>query len=337
MRVLVTGGNGFVGLNLADALLARGHECVLFDLREPPPVFVRSMKRLGFGGRLHVIAGDVCQPQDVARVFAVGGITHVFQGAAITAAAARERSEPGRIFDVNLGGTLTVLAAARDAGVRRVLYPSSVAVYGESLFDRALVTEDAPAVPEGLYGVSKYAAERAALRLGTLWNLEVVCGRIGNVFGPWEGETGLRDLVTPLAQIAACAAHGNEAVLPDLRLQRDLIYSRDLSAALVALLQAPIDSVARVMNLSVMADWSDIYQRWCRILAASLSGFRWRVAAPGDSANVNYHDLRDRGRLDTTRLAAQLGFAPAFTPDEALNDYARWLWDHPDFFAREAA
>lgn len=87
MRVLITGGNGFVGLNLAEALLARGDEAVLFDLREPPPVFVRSMERRGFGRRLHALTGDVCRPEDVDRAFRAfspSGITHVFQGAAIT-------------------------------------------------------------------------------------------------------------------------------------------------------------------------------------------------------------------------------------------------------------
>lgn len=334
MRVLITGGNGFVGLGLAEALLARGDEAVLFDLRQPPPAFLAAMERQGAGGRLHAVTGDVRQPRDVARAFAVGGITHVFQGAAITAAEPRERSEPHRIFEVNLGGTLDLLAAARDAGVQRFLFPSSVAVYGESLFDRAFVTEADPAVPEGLYGVSKYAAERTALRLGRLWGVDVVAGRIGNVFGPWEGETGVRDLVTPLAQIAACAARGRPAVLPDVQLKRDLIYSRDLAAALVALLLAP-QSPAGVVNLSVMDDWSDIYRRWCRQLAASIPGFRWRVAQAGEPAGIDYHDLRDRGRLDTTRLH-ELGFRPAFAPDAALADYARWLEGHADYF-REAA
>lgn len=335
MKVLVTGGSGFVGLNLTEALLARGDEVVLFDLCKPPPVFVRSMERRGFGDRLHAVAGDVCRGADLARAFAGAGITHVFQGAAITAAATREGREPQRIFDVNLGGTLNVLAAARDSGVRRVLYPSSVAIYGASLFDRALVREDDPAWPEGLYGVSKYAAERAALRLGALWGLDVVAGRIGNVFGPWEGETGLRDLVTPLAQIAACAAHGREAVLPDVRLQRDLIYSRDLAAALVALLEAPMG--VPIMNLSVIDDWNDIYQRWCRQLAATLPGFRWRVAEASAAANVDYHDLRARGRFDTTRLTQHLGFSAAFAPHQALADYARWFQSHKDYFAMEVA
>lgn len=236
---------------------------------------------------------------------------------------------------MNLGGTVNVLTAARDAGVRRVLYPSSIAVYGQSLFNRPLLDEDQPAVPEGLYGVSKYAGERAALRIGELGDLDVVVGRIGNVFGPWEGETGLRDLVTPLAQIAACAARGREAVLPDVTLQRDLIYSRDLASALLALLDAPAAAVP-VLNLSVVDDWSDIYRRWCRALQQAMPAFRWRVAQQGtgpDVANIEYHDLRPRGRLDTSRLARHLGFRPAFAPDRALADYAAWLQSHRDYFA----
>lgn len=336
LRVLVTGGNGFVGLNLAQALLARGDEVLLFDLREPPPAFVQAIEREGAVGRLHALTGDVREASDVARAFAAGPVTHVFHGAAITAGAAREQADPQAIFDVNLGGTIAVLAAARAAGVRRLLFPSSVSVYGKSLFDRALVREaDTPPVPEGLYGVSKYAAERAALRLGQLWGVDVVAGRIGNVFGPWESETGVRDLVTPLAQIAALAVREREVVLPDVQLKRDLVYSRDLARALLLLLDTPRASFP-VYNLSVLADWSDIYRRWCRVLAARLPAFRWRVAAAGEAAGIEYHDRRDRARLDTERVCADLGFQPAWQPDAALADYAEWLQQHGAYFAQGA-
>jgi UDP-glucuronate 4-epimerase len=332
MRVLITGGNGFVGLNLAQALLARGDEVVLFDRREPPRAFLQAMEGAGAGGRLQAVRGDVRQPGELARAFEAGPVTHVFHGAAITAGAAREQACPHSILEVNLLGTLDVLAAARGAGVRRFVFPSSVAVYGESLFDRALVREaETPALPEGLYGVSKYAAERAVLRLGQLWGMDVVAGRIGNVFGPWEGETGVRDLVTPLAQIAAAAAQGREVVLPQGRLQRDLIYSRDLARGLLLLLDTPRPGFP-VYNLSVVADWSNFYQRWCSVLASRFAEFRWRLAADGEAAGIEYHDRRDRARLDTTRAAHDLGFAPAFGPEAALADYAQWVQAHRSYF-----
>ena len=330
MAVLITGGTGFVGLNLAEALLERGEQVVLFDLREPPSAFVASIG--GNSARMRCVVGDVRHPTDLQQAFSGGDITEVFHGAVITSGAARELANPGSIVAVNLTGTLNVLKAASARSVRRFVFPSSVSVYGESLFDRETVNEaDTPAVPEGLYGVTKYAAERAALRLGKLWGLEVIVGRIGNVFGPWEGETGVRDLITPLAQIAAAAVHGKQVVLPDVRLRRDLIYSRDLARLLVTLLDAKAPGFS-TYNLSVEADWSDIYVRWCRVVGGQFGEFDWRVAQAGEISTIDYHDTRSRARMDTARVRADLGFAPAFPPDLALEDYARWLNATADYF-----
>ena len=332
MAVLITGGSGFVGLNLAEALLDRGEHVVLFDLREPPPAFVASTGNQS--ARMRCVVGDVRQPGDLQRAFAAGDITEVFHGAVITSGAAREAADPNSIVAVNLSGTLNVLKAASTAGVRRLVFPSSVSIYGESLFDRETVNEaDTPAVPESLYGVTKYAAERAAMRLGDLWGLEVIAGRIGNVFGPWEGETGVRDLITPLAQIAAAAVRGKQVVLPDVRLKRDLIYSRDLAASLVSLLYAQRPAFS-TYNLSVEADWGDIYVRWCRTVAGRFEEFDWRVAQSGEVPNIDYHDTRDRARMDTGRVRGDLGFAPAFPPDLALEDYVQWLVATANYFVR---
>jgi nucleoside-diphosphate-sugar epimerase len=332
MAVLITGGAGFVGLNLAEALLERDEPVVLFDLREPPPEFVASAGSQG--ARMRCVVGDVRQSQDVNRAFSAGDITHVFHGAVITSGPAREVSDPNSIVEVNLSGTLNVLKAARVGGVRRFVFPSSISVYGQSLFDRESVSEAyTPAVPESIYGVTKYAAERAALRLGDLWGLEVIAGRIGNVFGPWEGETGVRDLITPLAQIATAAIQGKQVILPDVSIKRDLIYSRDLARSLVSLLYVQQPGFS-TYNLSVEADWSDIYIRWCRTVAAKFDGFDWRVAQPGEVANIDYHDRRDRARMDTARAQADFGFVPAYSPDVALEDYVQWLKATTHYFVR---
>lgn len=330
MAVLITGGTGFVGLNLAEGLLARGEQVVLFDLRPPPAEF---MAQIGNAAkRVRAVTGDVLQPDHLHRAFAHGDITHVFHGAVITSGPARELADPNAIVEVNLSGTLNLLRAARDAQVRRVLYPSSLTVYGQSLFDRESVNEaDTPPVPESLYAVTKYAAERACLRLADLWGMDVVTGRIGSVVGPWEGETGVRDLVSPLAQIAAAAAQGRGVVLPQIRLKRELIYSRDLARALVLLLYAEKPGFT-TYNLSVPADWSGYVQRWCDALAAKLDGFKWRYAAPGETATIDYYDTRDRACLDTTRLQSDLGFVPAFPPDKALHDYTEWLLASQQYF-----
>jgi nucleoside-diphosphate-sugar epimerase len=323
MAVLITGGTGFVGLNLAEALLNAGVDVVLFDLGAPPPAFGAAVGARAAGMRC--IIGDVRKPRDIERAFDENDVTHVFHGAVVTAGKARESSDPQSVVDVNLNGTLNMMRVAQARKVRRVVYPSSIGVYGRSLFDRERITEDGtPVVPENLYGITKFAAEGLALRLGSLWGLDVVVARIGNTFGPWERDTGVRDLLTPFAQIGSAACRGMEVLLPDVRLKRDMVYSRDLAAALALLLHLP-QLRFRHYNLAVDADWSDIYTRWCRRLEATFQDFRWRVAQPGEAANVDYHDSRDRARCDSTRALEDLQWKPTFLPDRALEDYADWL------------
>ncbi|HEX7124608.1 MAG TPA: NAD(P)-dependent oxidoreductase [Thermodesulfobacteriota bacterium] len=323
MSVLVTGGAGFVGLNLVEALLARGEAVVVFDRSAPPPAFRAAVARRP--GRLVTVEGDVRDREALARAFDDHGVDRVFHGAAITAGPARERQAPADVLDVNLMGTLAVLEAARDRGVRRFLYPSSLTVYGESLYAREVVDEETtPPVPEGLYAITKYAGERLALRFGALWGLDVVAARIGSVFGPWEADSGARDLLSPFWQVAAAAAAGRPVTLPRAPLRRELIYSRDLADALVLLLFAERRRFD-LYNVAVKADWSDALLRWCRLVAETVPGFVWRVAEADEAATITYHDERPRGRQAVERLARDLGFVPRFDRDGSLADYARWL------------
>jgi len=85
-------------------------------------------------------------------------------------------------------------------------------------------------------------------------------------------------------------------------------------------------------NVSVRADWSGFVHRWCDALSETLDGFKWRYAAPGEAATIDYYDTRDRARQDSTRLQSDLGFAPAFPPDKALHDYTEWLLANQQFF-----
>jgi nucleoside-diphosphate-sugar epimerase len=165
MTTLITGGAGFVGLNLAERLLSEGETVVSFDARLPPPAFLEATRALP--GVLHVVEGDIRDSGARLRAFDAAPVDMVFHGAAITADAEREKISPDIILDVNLNGTLRMLEAARDREVGRFVYPSSLVVYGASLYDRGLAVEDeTPAIPETLYGITKYAGERLALRFG---------------------------------------------------------------------------------------------------------------------------------------------------------------------------
>ena len=330
MRVLVTGGTGFVGLTLAQALLERGDEVVLFDRRAPAPLFLERMAP--HAARLAAVEGDVLSDDDVGRAFAGGGVTHVFHGAAITAGPQREAAEPWRVMEVNLGGTVRVLQAAARAGVRRAVYPSSLTVYGRHIAERETVSEaGTPPEPDTLYGITKYAGEGTALRLGGLWGMDTVAGRIGSVFGPWEGETGARDMVSPFAQVAAAAARGQAVVLPGAYPRREMIYGPDLAAALVGLLTRPAPA-HRCYNLSANLDWADSLARWCEALRKRLPGFAWRYAQDGEPASIDFYGATPRAGMDSARLREDLGVLPRYGRDAALAHYADWVAGHRAYF-----
>ena len=322
--ILVTGGAGFVGLNLVEALLARGEHVVVFG-REPVLPAPAPARFAALPGRVEVIQGDVQDQAALRGVFARHRIRAVFPFAAVTAGPEREAAEPGLVLDVNLKAVLATLAAARDAGtVRRVILPSSAAVYGESAYAHPVLEEAAtPPVPISLYGVTKYAVERAGLRLAGLWGLDAIAARIGAAFGPWERDTGLRDTLSIPFALAAAARRGESVTIPAAPPAYDWIPSRDLAAGLLALLDAR-DPPYRVVNLASGLDWAPHYPACLDALAAAFPAFRWRHAAAGEAPTIRWNETRPRGVMANARAAA-FGWRPRLAPAAAMADYAAWL------------
>lgn len=331
MSILVTGGTGFVGLNVIEALINRGEHVVVLDRRPLPSAFLRAI-----GPKESLVcleSGDVCDQAVVDALFARHQITHVFLAAAITAGPARELADPHSVIDVNLLGNLNVLRACARTGVKRVMFPSSLTVYGASLFDRFVCHEaGTPPIPEGLYGITKYAGERMVLRMATLMKLEAVAGRIGAVFGPWETSTGVRDLVSPLAQIARACVQGLPVVLPSAYPRREMIYSRDLAEAIVLLMFAP-KLVHDTYNLSCNTKWEQTPELWCEALTKRFPSFSWSHQQDDRAATIDYYDMRDRASLDAKRIKQDLGFNTSYQLPHVMDDYAEWLLANTDYFS----
>jgi nucleoside-diphosphate-sugar epimerase len=206
-------------------------------------------------------------------------------------------------------------------------------VYGPRILGPGPVSEDrTPPEPDTLYGITKYAGERAALRLGQCWGIDARAARIGSVFGPWEGETGARDTLSVYAQVAAAAARGVPAVLPGPYPHREMIYAPDLAAGLIALMTADEPAHA-CYNLSANLDWDQGLRHWCEALAARIPGFQWRYAEPGETPGIHYHGALPRVSMDAARARADLGWAPRHPRAAALADYAAWVAGHQAYFA----
>lgn len=321
MAVLVTGGGGFVGLNLVEALLALGEEVILFDTGMLPPAAQRALA--GYGRQLNVAQADVRDAAQVNQVFESHCIERIAHCAAVTSGPARESRDPATIVHINIHGTLNVLEAARAHGVKRVVYTSSGAVYGESLYRLARLYEESPVMPITLYGITKFSAERLCARMRALWDLDVVCVRLGTVIGPWERDTGMRDNYGTHTQLAGMAIAGKRAVLTPREVRRDWVYSRDVAAGLIALLDEASPPHA-LYNLSSGIEWVNPIRQWCDALKTAYPGFDFHVAAAGEEPNIWYTDV-DRGLMDIGRIAQDIGFVPRFGQTEAYANYLDWL------------
>lgn len=193
-RYVVTGGAGFIGSHIAERLLREGNEvCVLDDLSTGRSENLDALRALKLPGRLDWMAGDIRSKEDCLR--ACKGASVVFHQAAL-ASVQRSIESPAETTDVNVVGTVTVFAAAKAQGVRRVVSASSSSVYGNS--PTLPKHEGMPTAPLSPYAASKLALEQFARVWSESLGLETVSLRYFNVFGPRQDPNSQYSAVIPL-------------------------------------------------------------------------------------------------------------------------------------------
>lgn len=176
-RVLVTGGAGFIGSHLVDGLISEGFDVVVLDDFSGGR---RENLSLHFGKpNFCLVEGDVKDKADVKK--ALEGVGVVFHLAAIVSVGFSVKN-PLLVNEVNVDGALNVLKESLKAGVKRFVYASSCAVYGEPV--NLPINEEHPTKPTSPYGVSKLAAEHYCRVFYEVYGLETVCLRFFNVYGP---------------------------------------------------------------------------------------------------------------------------------------------------------
>lgn len=247
MKLLVTGGAGYIGSIVGQQLLSRGHEVVVFDNLERghraavPP-----------GARL--IVGDLTDAEAISGALRKGfdGVLHF----AALALVSESVSHPERYYRTNVGGTLNLLEAMRDAGTRRLVFSSTCAVYGEP--DSVPIAENAPTRPGTAYGASKLAVDLMIRDFCTAHGLGAVSLRYFNVAGASGGLGEHHDPEThliPSILRAALGANpyvqifGTDYPTPDGTAIRDYIHIEDLAEAHVLALEATTRGRHQVFNL----------------------------------------------------------------------------------------
>ena len=243
MCALVTGGGGFIGHHLVRRLLATGYDVRVVDN------FATGRRERLEGLGVTLVEGDL-RSYERAHT-AVRGAGVVFHLGALPSVP-RSVQDPLTTGAVNVEGTLNVLLASRDAGVRRVVFASSSSIYGAN--DALPKTEDDQPLPVSPYGVSKLAAEHYCRAFTDVYGLETVSLRLFNVFGP--GQDPLSQYAAVVPRFIAAFAEGREPVIYGDGLQtRDFTYVADVVDAFVLAAETEVAS-GDVFNIAAGTETS---------------------------------------------------------------------------------
>ena len=238
-KYLVTGGAGFIGSNIVDELLRRGHEVRVLDDFSTG----REDNVAGFAGRIDLVRGDV---RDAGTVdAAVRGMDYVLHQAAL-ASVPRSVADPSSNNQVNVQGTLNVLIAAHRHKVRRVVYASSSSVYGDS--DVLPKVETMTPNPKSPYAVAKLAAEYYCRVFGDLYGLPTVALRYFNVFGPRQDPNSQYSAVIPIF-VKALVEGRSPTIHGDGEQSRDFTYIANVVNANLLACEANLTG-SRVYNIA---------------------------------------------------------------------------------------
>lgn len=304
MRVMITGGAGFIGSHLTEAMLADGHEVVVID------DFTTGFRDHVPDG-VSMIEGTVSDMDSVRG--AMEGVEVVLHHAAARAVA-RSVEDPVATDQVNTGGTLNVLMAAKNAGVHRVVCASSSSVYGGVA--PLPTTEDAELMPKSPYAVSKVAGEHYARVFWELYGLETVRLRYFNVFGPRQRPDSPYAAVIPL--FAQAILEGKPPEIHGDGLQsRDFTFIDDVVQANRLALSAPAGTVAgNVYNIAQGASTTIIglWEEMARIASSRLEP----VFGPPRRGDVR------ASLASVDRAAADLTFRSEVAVPDGLACY--WAW-----------
>jgi UDP-glucose 4-epimerase len=293
---LITGGAGFIGSHLVDRLLAAGHAVRVLDNFSTG----RRGNLRHVLGQIDLLEGDLRDPDTVRR--AVRGVDVVYHQGALPSVP-RSVNDPRTSNAVNAEGTLNVLLAARDAGVRRVVVASSSSVYGDT--PTLPKVETMAPQPRSPYAISKLAAEQYAAVFAPLYGLETVALRYFNVFGPRQDPTS--QYAGVIARFCTAALLGQPYTVQGDGLQsRDFTYIENVVHANLLAAQAA-DAAGHVFNI---ACGQQITLLDMIVILNQLAGRELPVEySPPRSGDVR-HSLADIGKArQILGYAPEIGFA----------------------------
>ena len=305
---LVTGGAGFIGAHLVEGLLRRGHRVrVLDDFSTGSHANIEAVQGQiaaeNLACPLEVVEGSILNQPLLAT--AMHGIEYVFHKAALASVPFSLR-EPLLSNRVNVEGTLCVLLAARDAGVKRLIYAGSSSAYGDH--PELPKREDHPTHPLSPYALAKLAAEHYCRLFTQLYHLETVTLRYFNVFGARQNPDSQYAAVIPKF-ITACLQHEPLPVYGDGQQSRDFTYIDNIVHGNILAMTAP-DVAGKVINLA-NGSRTTLLQliAYIETFAQQRAQVQFLPPRPGDVLH---------SQADVSRAQALLGFEPLVNVEQGL-------------------
>jgi len=303
MKVVVTGGAGFIGSNLAEELLKK-HEVTVIDNLSTGRIenLDQIMNRINF------IEGSITDLDLLKEAFS--GSDTVFHQAAIPSVQ-RSVDNPIASNEANVEGTLKVLVAARDCGVRKVVYASSSSAYGDT--PTLPKHEDMKPNPMSPYAISKLAGEYYCRVFSEVYGLKTASLRYFNVYGPRQNPESQYAAVIPRF-ITRVLANSPPVIYGDGKQTRDFTFVKDVVKANILAMQSPAQGVFNIACAK-------------RVSLNELAGKIMKIT--GIRIDPIYEeprqgDVRD-SLADITEARRELGYEPDFDLDSGLEETIKWF------------
>ncbi|MEA1944139.1 MAG: SDR family oxidoreductase [Euryarchaeota archaeon] len=304
MKIVITGGAGFIGSNLVDEL-SKKHEVVIID--DLSTGRAENVEDIG----VELVRGSITDPDLLKETFR--GVDYVFHQAALPSVQ-RSIDDPVRANEVNVCGTLNVLVAARDAGIAKVMYASSSSVYGDT--PTLPKREDMKPDPKSPYAVTKLTGEYYCRVFNEIYGLKTVALRYFNVYGPRQDPSS--DYAAVIPKFANRVLAGKPPIIyGDGEQTRDFTFVRDVVQANLLAMESDaigVFNVATGQRISV----NDLADMVMEIIGK-------RMDCVHDEPRAG--DVRD-SLGDISKARAGFGYVPRYGMKEGLAETIGWFEEH---------
>ena len=321
MKILVTGGAGFIGSNLCEYLLQAGHEVRCLDNFATGKIENILPLTERYPAMFKLIVGDIRRMEDCRK--AVEGMEYVLHEAAL-GSVPRSIKDPITSNEVNVGGFLNMLVASRDAGVKRFVFAASSSTYGDS--QSLPKVEDVIGKPLSPYAITKYVNELYADVFARTYGMEYIGLRYFNVFGRRQDPFGAYAAVIPLF-VKQLMRHESPVINGDGEYSRDFTYIDNvIQMNELALTVTNPDAVNQIYNTAFGE----------RTTLNQLVGYLKELLGEFDGEVRNIEILHGPNRVgdiphslaSIDKAKSLLGYAPQYSMRQGLQEAVKWYWNN---------